>query len=56
MADFDCRDANNYNTTLFSGTNFYFGYDSMCIEGSLTKKGIANRLGYSCFKYACDED
>ncbi|CAD8091415.1 unnamed protein product [Paramecium primaurelia] len=52
----DCRDASNYNATLFDGSNFYFGYDSMCVRGGLTNKGKQLYLGFSCFKYSCDED
>ncbi|CAD8147263.1 unnamed protein product [Paramecium octaurelia] len=57
IPDLDCRDAANYNQTLFSGSNFYFGYDSMCIEGGLVsaiKQAI--NIGFSCYQYSCDEN
>ncbi|CAK87891.1 unnamed protein product (macronuclear) [Paramecium tetraurelia] len=56
IEDLDCRDADNYDAKVFQGTNFHFGYDSMCIRGGLPKKGDYLYIGFSCFQYSCDED
>jgi len=57
IPELDCRDADNYDETLFEGTNFHFGYDSMCIEGGLVSKTrTVFNIGYSCYKYSCDEN
>ncbi|CAD8054509.1 unnamed protein product [Paramecium primaurelia] len=57
IPDLDCRDADNYDETLFSGTNFHFGFDSMCIQGGFVSKTRAvYDIGYSCYKYSCDEN
>lgn len=45
----DCRDASNYNATMYNGTNFYFGYDSMCVKGRLPTNSKAFDVGHSCF-------
>lgn len=45
----DCRDASNSDPISYAKTNFYFGYDSMCVEGGLPTSQMANYHGYSCF-------
>ncbi|CAK60451.1 unnamed protein product (macronuclear) [Paramecium tetraurelia] len=50
--DQDCRDPDNIAKWKSSDLIQYFGYDSMCVSGSVSKQQTYKN--YSCVQYKCD--
>ncbi|CAD8206575.1 unnamed protein product [Paramecium pentaurelia] len=54
---FDCKDKSSTVSDQNLETFQYFGHDSMCIQGSLSKsESAADLQQFSCYQYSCDSN
>ncbi|CAD8184369.1 unnamed protein product [Paramecium octaurelia] len=54
---YDCKDKSSAGGDQKQETFQYFGSDSMCVKGAISKdQSAANSQQYSCYQYSCDSN